>query len=379
MELPIYLDNHATTPLDPQVLEAMLPYYREHFGNAASKQHAYGWVAEEAVDQARQHVAQLMGAKAKEIIFTSGATESNNLALLGAAQFYQQRGRHIISVTTEHKAVLDPLAYLAKHGFQITYLTVDRLGHIDLNKLKNAITDQTILISVMAANNEIGTLHPLAEIGKIAKAHEVLFHSDAAQALGKIPVDVEAMHIDLLSVSAHKFYGPKGIGCLYVRARNPHVQLQAQMLGGGHERGLRSGTLAVPLIVGLGEASRLCQNNLSAEIDKLKTLRDRLESGLTAALPGIVINGDPHKRLPHNLNVSFPGQDVQALMMKLDRLAVSSGSACTTASPQPSHVLRALGIPDALAHAALRFGVGRFNTAEEIDRAIEQVVNAVKA
>lgn len=378
MQLPIYLDNNATTPVDPQVLDAMLPYFKEHFGNAASKQHPFGWIAEEAVDQGRQQVAALIGAKAKEIVFTSGATEANNLAIFGVAQSYRAKGNHLITAVTEHKAVLDPMAYLEKAGFDVTYLPVNRQGCIDLDRLKAAITEQTILISVMAANNEIGTLHPLEEIGRIAKERKVLFHTDAAQAVGKIPIDVNRMGIDLLSFSAHKFYGPKGIGALYVRARNPHVQLTAQILGGGHEHGFRSGTLAVPLIVGCGEACEIAGEVLSEEAERTRQLRDRLQDGIMKGLDGVSLNGDEKQRLPNNLNVSFAGVEAQAVMMKMDTVAVSSGSACTTASPEPSYVLRALGMTDDLAHAAIRFGIGRFTTEEEIDYAMDQVVKVVK-
>lgn len=373
----IYLDNHATTPVDPQVLEAMLPYFTEKFGNAASKQHAFGWEAEEAVEHGRAQIAALIGAKPKEIVFTSGATEANNLALFGAAQSYQAKKNHLITVTTEHKAVLDPMGVLEKAGFEVTYLTVDRRGQIDLDKIKKAITKHTILLSVMAANNEIGTIPPLAEIGRLAKEKGVLFHSDAAQAVGKIPLDVNAMGIDLLSLSAHKIYGPKGIGALYVRSRNPHVRISPQIVGGGHERGLRSGTLAVPLIVGMGVACAICQDVMAEEARQMAALRDRLQEGISRQLDGVVLNGDPEHRLPNNLNLSFKGVEAQAVMMKMDTVAVSSGSACTTGNPQASHVLRAIGLNDALAGAAIRFGVGRFNTPEEIEMAIQIVVAAV--
>jgi len=374
----IYLDHHATTPLDPQVLETMLPYYREHFGNAASKQHAYGWVAAEAVEQAREQIAALLGARPKEIIFTSGATEANNLALFGVAAAYRAQGNHIITVCTEHKAILDPAAYLAKNGFDLTYLPVNHWGHIDLERLAAAIRRETILISVMAANNEIGTLAPLATIGSLAKERGVLFHTDAAEALGKSPLDVTAMNVDLVSASAHKLYGPKGVGILYVRSRDPHVRLQPQILGGWHERGLRSGTLPVPLCVGFAKACEIAQELMPTESKKTEDLRDRLYQGLTAHLEGLVRHGDPAHGLPNNLNVSFAGVKAEALMVKLDGVAVSSGSACTTADPKPSHVLRALGISDGVAHSALRFGLGRFSTAEEIDRAIELIVAAVR-
>lgn len=377
MKLPVYLDNHATTPVDPAVLEAMLPYFQDRFGNAASKQHAFGWVAEEAVEEARLKVAALFNARPSEIIFSSGATESNNLALFGAARRYRAKGDHIISVVTEHKAILDPLAVLEKEGFRVTYLKVDRDGLINLDDLKGAIDDKTILISVMAANNEIGTLQPIAEIGALAKAKGILFHSDAAQALGKIALDVEAMGIDLMSLSAHKLYGPKGIGALYVRARDPNVQLTPLIYGGGHERGLRSGTLAVPLIVGLGKACTIAQETMSAEAERIADLRDKLQAGLLEQVGEVVINGSQERRLPNNLNVSLKGLEAQAVMMAMDTVAVSSGSACTTASPEPSHVLRALGIGEDMAHAAIRFGLGRFTTKEEIDYTIKAVVDAV--
>ncbi len=378
MKRPVYLDNHATTPVDPQVLEAMLPYYRERFGNAASRQHALGWMAEEAVDQARQQIATLLGAKPRELIFTSGATESNNLALFGVARRYRPKGNHLISVVTEHKALLDPLAALEKEGFQVTLLPVDRHGGLDLGRLAKAMTKETILISVMAANNEIGTIHPIQEIGTLAKEKGVLFHTDAAQAVGKIQLDVEEMGIDLLSGSAHKLYGPKGVGVLFIRGRDPHVQMAPLFYGGGHERGLRSGTLAVPLIVGLGKACQIAQEKMASEESHLQKLRDKLQAGIVSQLDGVVINGASKQRLPHNLSASFAGLEAQAIMMEMREGAVSSGSACTTASPQPSHVLRALGIGEELAHATLRFGLGRFTTEAEIDFAIEQVVHAVK-
>ena len=378
MKRPVYLDNHATTPVDPQVLEAMLPYYRERFGNAASRQHALGWMAEEAVDQARQQIATLLGAKPRELIFTSGATESNNLALFGVARRYRPKGNHLISVVTEHKALLDPLAALEKEGFQVTLLPVDRHGGLDLGRLAKAMTKETILISVMAANNEIGTIHPIQEIGTLAKEKGVLFHTDAAQAVGKIQLDVEEMGIDLLSGSAHKLYGPKGVGVLFIRGRDPHVQMAPLFYGGGHERGLRSGTLAVPLIVGLGKACQIAQEKMASEESHLQKLRDKLQAGIVSQLDGVVINGASKQRLPHNLSASFAGLEAQAIMMEMREGAVSSGSACTTASPQPSHVLRALGIGEELAHATLRFGLGRFTTEAEIYFAIEQVVHAVK-
>lgn len=377
MKTSVYLDYHATTPIDPRVLDAMMPYLKDKFGNAASKQHAFGWVADEAVEIARGQVAVLMGAKAREIIFTSGATEANNLALFGVAQSYAAKGKHVITVATEHKSVLDPCGLLKKNGYEVTTLKVDRRGHIDLKALEEAIVKETILLTVMAANNEIGTLHPMAAIGKLAKKHQVLFHTDAAQAVGKIPMDVEAMNIDLLSLTAHKIYGPKGVGALYIRSREPHVQVTAQMLGGGHERGLRSGTLPVPLIVGFGKACALAAEEMAGEAKRLAELRDRLQAGIVGQLPGVTQNGDTDERLPHNLNLSFAGVKAEAVMIKMDTIAVSTGSACTTGSPKPSHVLRAIHLSEDLSHASIRFGLGRFTTAEEIDYAIEQTVDAV--
>lgn len=375
----IYLDNHATTPVDPRVLEAMLPYFTEKFGNAASKQHAFGWEAEEAVEHGRAQIAALIGAKPKEIVITSGATEANNLAIFGVAQSYQAKKNHLITVATEHKSVLDPMGVLEKAGFEVTYLTVDRRGQVDLNKLNAAISDRTILLSVMAANNEIGTLPPLAEIGRITKERGVLLHTDAAQAGGKIPLDVNAMGIDLLSLSAHKIYGPKGVGALYVRGRKPHVRVSPQIVGGGHQRGLRSGTLPVPLIIGMGKACAICQQVMAEETEATRALRDRLYQGIREQLDAVLLNGATDNRLPNNLNLSFKGVEAQAIIMKMDTIAVSTGSACTTGSPQPSHVLRAIGLKDDLAAAAIRFGVGRFNTEAEIDTTIQAVVSAVRS
>jgi cysteine desulfurase len=378
MKSTIYLDNHATTAVDPQVVEAMLPYFQEHFGNAASRQHAYGWHAQEAVDQAREQVATLIGAKGKEIVFTSGATESNNLALLGAARRSRPHGNHIISVTTEHHAVLDPLKQLEKEGFTVTLLPVQKEGLLDLKKLEQSLTDQTILISIMAANNEIGTIHPLKEIGQFTKELGILFHTDAAQALGKIYLDVEEIGIDLLSLSAHKTYGPKGTGALFVRSRNPHVSLEPIMYGGGHEHDLRSGTLAVPLIVGLGKACEIAGRVMQKESKRIGALRDRLHDGICSQVDGVVVNGATEARLPNNLNLRFNGLQADALMMQMKGLAVSSGSACTSAKPEPSHVLRALGLSKNEAHSSLRFGLGRFTREEEIVKAIAMVVEAVK-
>ncbi len=376
--LPIYMDNHATTRTDPRVLEEMLPYFTQRYGNAASRQHSFGRDAEEAVEQARAHVASLVGAQAKEIIFTSGATESDNLALKGVASLYRKKGNHLVTVTTEHRAVLDPCKRLQREGFEVTFLPVDRYGRVAAAQIAEALTDQTVLVSVMAANNEIGTLQPIREIGTICKERGILFHTDAVQAVGKIPLDVEEMGIDLLSLSAHKIYGPKGIGALYVRGRNPRVRLEPILDGGGHERGLRSGTLPVPSIIGLGKACTLCQAEMAEEAIRLRALRDRLRQGIVSQLEHVFLNGHPTERLPGNLNLSFAYVEGEALMMGIRDVAVSSGSACTSASLEPSYVLKALGIGDALAHSSIRFGLGRFNTQAEVDYVIEEVVRAVR-
>ena len=372
MRAPIYLDAHATTPVDPHVLEAMLPYFRADFGNAASRNHAFGWQAEKAVAKGREQIAELIGASPREIVFTSGATESNNLALKGAARAAQGKRDHIVSCVTEHKAVLDPLERLRKAGYRVTLLPVGPDGMLDLDRLRAAVDGQTLLVSLMAANNEIGVLHPLREIGQIVREAGAIFHVDAAQALGKIPLDVEAGHIDLLSATAHKLYGPKGCGMLYVRRRGRRVEIEPQMDGGGHERGMRSGTLNTPGIVGFGAACALCAEKMEDESLWLGTLRDRLFEGLQT-LGGVALNGAAEPRLANNLNVSFEGVDGETLLMALDDIAVSSGSACTSAEPQPSHVLRALGVPDKLAHASLRFGLHRWTTAADIDYAVEKV------
>lgn len=377
MKLPIYLDNHATTPLDPRVLEAMMPYLTTQFGNAASRNHSFGWAAEEAVEKARMQIADLIGASPKEIVFTSGATESDNLAIKGVAEMYAERGNHIITVATEHKAVLDTCKKLEKHGYRVTYLPVQPDGLIDLDMLRDAITDKTILISVMYANNEIGVLQPIAEIGKIAKEKGVLFHTDAVQAVGKVPVNVIRDNIDLMSISAHKIYGPKGVGALYVRRKNPRVQLTAQMDGGGHERGMRSGTLNVPGIVGLGKACEICQQEMPEEMARMARLRDRLKDKLLGSLDEVYINGSMERRLPNNLNVSFAFVEGESLLMGINDIAVSSGSACTSATLEPSYVLKALGKGDDLAHSSIRFGIGRFNTEEEIDYVGNRVVEVV--
>jgi cysteine desulfurase len=376
LNLPIYLDNNATTPMDPRVLEAMLPYFNQKFGNAASRNHSFGWVAEEAVDYAREQVAKIIGASEKEIIFTSGATESNNLALKGVFEMYAQKGNHIITVTTEHKCILDSCHHIEKLGGQVTYLNVKRDGMIDLEELEKAITDKTILISIMYANNEIGVIQPIKEISAIAKKHGVLFHTDATQAVGKIPVNVETDGIDLLSCTAHKIYGPKGVGALYVRRKNPRVKVTAQIDGGGHERGMRSGTLNVPGIVGFGKACEICFNEMETEAKRLSSMRDRLEKEVSQ-LEETYVNGNTAHRLPHITNISFKYVEGEGLMMAMKDLAVSSGSACTSASLEPSYVLKSLGLNDDLAHSSIRFGLGRFTTDEEIDYAIKITKEAV--
>jgi cysteine desulfurase len=377
LELPVYLDNNATTPIDPRVLEAMMPYLTRHFGNAASRNHSFGWKAEAAVETAREQIAALIGATAKDIVYTSGATESDNLAIKGVAEMYAEKGNHIITSVIEHKAVLDPCKYLEEHGYQVTWLKPDRFGQVSAEQVAEAITDKTILISIMAANNEIGTLNGVAEIGRVAHAREVFFHCDATQAVGKVPIHVEEMSIDLLSLSGHKIYGPKGVGCLYVRRRGPRVRLACQMHGGGHERGLRSGTLNVPGIVGMGAACELCGQEMAEEARRLTALRDRLHQGILARLDYVTLNGHPTERLPGTVNLSFAYVEGEALMMKMKDVAVSSGSACTSASLEPSFVLRGIGVSDALAHSSIRFSLGRFNTAEQIDYAIAQVVRGV--
>ena len=378
MKLPIYMDYHATTPVDPRVVEAMLPYFTQHFGNSASRNHAFGWAAEEAVDTARKQVADLIGANPKEIIFTSGATESNNLAIKGVAEMYREKGHHIITCVTEHKAVIDTCKKLEKQGARVTYLPVQKDGRISLDDLRNAITDKTILISIMTANNEIGVLQPIAEIGAIAKEKGILFHTDAVQAVGKIPVDVMQLKVDLLSMTAHKMYGPKGVGALYVRRRNPRVLLAEQISGGGHERGMRSGTLNVPGIVGLGKAAAICKAEMATETERLSTLRDRLNEKFHKGLDEIYINGSMEHRLPHNLNISFAYVEGESLLMGINDVAVSSGSACTSASLEPSYVLKALGAGDDLAHSSIRFGLGRWSTEEEVDYVVEKLTNVVR-
>jgi cysteine desulfurase len=378
VKLPIYMDNHATTPMDPRVFEAMRPYFVDLFGNAASRNHSFGWEAEEATEKARKQIADLIGATPKEIVFTSGATESNNLALKGIAEMYAERGNHIITQATEHKAVLDPCKRLERQGVRLTYVPVKQNGLIDLDQLRDAITDKTILISIMYANNEIGVVQPIRDIGKIAKEKGVLFHSDAAQAVGKIPVTVMSDGIDVLSLSAHKLYGPKGCGALYVRRRNPRVQITAQIDGGGHERGMRSGTLNVPGIVGLGAACEVAKREMAEESTRLSFLRDKLKNKLITELDEVYINGSMEHRLPHNLNISFAYVEGESLLMGINDVAVSSGSACTSATLEPSYVLKALGAGDDLAHSSIRFGIGRFNTEEEIDYVGNKVVEVAK-
>src|ERR1700761_7488356 len=378
VKLPIYMDNHATTPLDPRVLEAMMPYLTGIFGNAASRNHSFGWEAEAAVEKGREQVAKLIGATAKEIIFTSGATESNNLAIKGIAEMYRERGNHIITQVTEHKAVLDTCKRLEKAGYRVTYLPVKADGLIDLEDLKRAIDDKTILVSIMFANNEIGVIQPVAEIGKICREKGVIFHTDAVQAVGKVPVDVNAMNIDVLSLSGHKIYGPKGVGALYVRRRNPRVQISEQINGGGHERGMRSGTLNVPGIVGLGKACEISGQEMAAEGERLSKLRDKLKAKLEGALDYIHVNGSMEHRLPNNLNISFVYVEGESLLMGINDVAVSSGSACTSATLEPSFVLKALGLGDDVAHSSIRFGLGRFNTEAEVDYVADKVIDIVK-
>ncbi len=378
MNTPIYLDNHATTQMDPRVLEAMLPYFTQHFGNAASRNHSFGWEAEQAVEKARKQIADLIGANPKEIIFTSGATESNNLAIKGVAEMYAEKGNHIITVATEHKAVLDTCKKLEKQGCSVTYLALHEDGLVDLDKLRAAITDKTILVTIMYANNEIGVVQPVAEIGKICKERGVLFHSDGVQAVGKIPVNVLTDNIDLLSLTAHKMYGPKGVGALYVRRKNPRVQITAQMDGGGHERGMRSGTMNVPAIVGFGKAAEICRLEMAEEAKRLSHLRDKLRAKLESELDETFINGTMEHRLPHNLNMSFAYVEGESLLMGINDIAVSSGSACTSATLEPSYVLKALGVGDDLAHTSIRFGLGRFTTEEEVDYAAKRMIETVK-
>jgi cysteine desulfurase len=378
VKLPIYMDYHATTPVDPRVLEAMLPYFTDVFGNAASRNHVFGWRAEEAVEHARERVVALIGAEnPKEIVFTSGATESNNLALKGVAEFYREKGNHLITTVIEHKAVLDTCKRLEKEGFKVTYLPVDKYGMVDPEDVRKAITDRTILVSVMLANNEVGTIQPIGEIGKITREKGVLLHSDAVQGIGKIPFDVVKANVDLLSITAHKIYGPKGVGALYVRRSRPRVRLSAQMDGGGHERGNRSGTLNVPGIVGLGMAAEIMQREGADESTRILALRERLWKRLSEAIEDIHLNGHPAHRLPGNLNVAFAYVEGEAMMMAIKDVAVSSGSACTSASLEPSYVLRAMGVGEEMAHSSIRFGLGRFTTPEEVDYVADLVIDKV--
>jgi cysteine desulfurase len=378
MKTPIYFDNHATTPTDPRVVDAMLPYFTTKFGNAASRNHSFGWEAEKAVDDARKKIADLIGATSKEIVFTSGATESDNLAIKGVAEMYAEKGNHIITAATEHKAVLDTCKKLEKHGYRVTYLPLKADGLVDLDMLRESITDKTILITLMYANNEIGVIQPVAEIGKLAHERGVLFHTDGVQAVGKVPVDVIKDNIDLMSMSAHKIYGPKGVGALYVRRKSPRVQITAQMDGGGHERGMRSGTLNVPGIVGMGEACAICHREMAEESKRLGYLRDKLRNTLETKLDEVFINGSMEHRLPHNLNISFAYVEGESLLMGINDIAVSSGSACTSATLEPSYVLKALGVGDDLAHTSIRFGLGRFNTEEEVDYVAARVIEVVR-
>lgn len=379
MKTPIYLDNHATTRVDPRVVEEMLPFFDRYYGNPATKNNPFGYNALTAVEIARTQVASLLGAYKDEIIFTAGATESLNMAIKGIAEIYHDKGNHIVTSAIEHKAVLEPCRKLAHQGFETTVLPVERYGMADIEAIKDALTDETILIAIMAANNEVGTIQPLKEIGELAKSRNILFLCDAAQAVGKIPLDVETLGIDLLSLSAHKFYGPKGVGALYVRGSNPRVTLAPLLDGGGQEGGLRGGTLNVPGIVGLGKACELCEKELDIENSRLTRLRDKLHHAITGALDGVHLNGHPERRLPNNLNLSFERTDSDALILNMEDIVVSAGSACSTGALTPSPVLKAMGVPDTLAFAAIRFGLGRFNTEEEIDYTIKRVIETVKA
>ena len=378
MKLPIYMDNHATTPLDPRVLEAMMPYLTGKFGNAASRNHQFGWDAEAAVEDARKQIALLIGADPREIVFTSGATESDNLALKGVAGMYREKGDHIITCVTEHKAILDSCKHLEKEGCRVTFLPVSDKGFVNLDDVRNAITDKTILISIMTANNEVGVVQDIKEIGKIARERGVLFHTDAVQAVGKIHFNVNEMNVDMASLSAHKMYGPKGVGALYVRRRNPRVLLTPIIDGGGHERGMRSGTLNVPGIAGFGKAAQLAREDLDKEMAEMFRMRERLRLTLEHELDEVYINGDLEKRLPGNLNMSFAYVEGESLLMGIHDIAVSSGSACTSASLEPSYVLKALGVGEDLAHTSIRFGIGRFNTDEEVDYVAGRVIETVR-
>jgi cysteine desulfurase len=378
MKLPIYMDNHATTPLDPRVLDAMMPYLTDKFGNAASRNHQFGWDAEAAVEDARKQIALLIGADPREIVFTSGATESDNLALKGVAGMYREKGDHIITCVTEHKAILDSCKHLEKEGCRVTFLPVNEKGFVSLDDIRNAITEKTILISIMTANNEVGVVQDIKEIGKIARERGVLFHTDAVQAVGKIPFNVNEMNVDMASLSAHKMYGPKGVGALYVRRRNPRVLLTPIIDGGGHERGMRSGTLNVPGIAGFGKAAQIAREELNQEVAEMFRMRERLRTTLERELDEVYINGDLEKRLPGNLNMSFAYVEGESLLMGIHDIAVSSGSACTSASLEPSYVLKALGVGEDLAHTSIRFGIGRFNTDEEVDYVANRVIETVR-
>jgi cysteine desulfurase len=379
MKLPIYMDNHATTPVDPRVLDTMLPFFTEKFGNASSRNHVFGWDSEAAVDSARDQVAALLHAVSpREIVFTGGATESDNLAIKGVAEAYRERGNHIITCAIEHRAVLDSCKSLEKNGYQVTYLPVTREGLVDLDRLRGAITDRTVLISIMAANNEIGTIEPVHEIGRVAKEKGVLFHTDATQAVGKIPVNVEEWGVDLLSLTAHKLYGPKGVGALYIRSSKPRVKITSLIDGGGQERGVRSGTLNVPGIVGMGKACEIARKEVLADGERLTALTERLKSGIMSQLDQVSVNGHSSQRLPGNMHLSFAFIEGESLLMGLKDIAVSTGSACTSASLEPSHVLKAIGLEEHLAHASIRFGLGRFNTQEEVDYTVRRVVEEVR-
>jgi cysteine desulfurase len=376
IKLPIYLDYQATTPVDPRVLDAMMPYFTNQFGNPHSRSHSFGWEAEAGVEEAREQVAHIINADPKEVIFTSGATESNNLAIKGVARFYKDRRNHIVTVATEHKCVLDSCRHLQQEGFEVTYLPVKKDGLVDLDQLCDAVTDKTVLVSVMAVNNEIGVIQPLAEIGAICRAKGAFFHTDAAQAVGKIPLDVEAMKIDLMSISGHKIYAPKGVGALYIR-RKPRVRLEALFSGGGQERGFRSGTLAPALCVGIGTACAIAEKEMGSDNERIRKLADRLYTGVTEKIPEVYLNGDRERRIPGNLNLSFAYVEGESMLMGIKDLAVSSGSACTSASLEPSYVLRALGVTEDMAHTSIRFGIGRFTTEAEIDYAVQTIVERV--
>lgn len=379
LRLPVYLDNHSTTQVDSRVVDAMMPYFSEQYGNAASKQHEFGWRAEAAVEAGRKTIAKLIGAEKNEIVFTSGATESINLALKGVAEAYAIKGNHIITAATEHKAVLDTCKRLEKYGFQITILPVDHYGLVSVEDVEKAVTEKTIVVSIMTANNEIGTIAPIREIGEMCRVRNIIFHSDATQAVGKIPVDVKAMNIDLLSFSSHKMYGPKGIGALFVRSATPKLRVMPQIDGGGHESGLRSGTLNVPAIVGFGEAARISQAGMDEESIRTRNMRDRLENGILAQIPDSFVNGHPTSRLPNNSNITFRFAEADRIMMGMKDVAVSSGSACSSDEPEPSHVLRAIGLNNEDAKSSIRFGVGRFTTEQEIDYVIQRVREAVQS